>query len=98
MTEASADAHGPGGAPRARVAYVQLSSCDDYQPVFQAPAESVAGARLAHVPPLLKKVPAFVPDATSAMLNLVPPFDVSDKQTTPLSPATTSPTATVSLP
>src|SRR2546423_1107033 len=89
-------AHGPGGMPRARVACVMLSSCDDYQPVFQAPA-SVAGAVLEQSPPLLKKVPAFAPDATSAMLNFVPPFDVSDKQTTPLSPATTSPTATVSF-
>ncbi|MDQ1382079.1 MAG: hypothetical protein QOJ71_2798 [Actinomycetota bacterium] len=47
---------------------------------------------------LPKNVPAFGPVATSAMENTVPPFEASEMQTTPLSPAVTaSPTESVIL-
>src|SRR5690242_10433529 len=68
--------------------------CDDYQP--EPRAESAASVIVPHAPvPLPKYVPALGPAAMSAIANVVPDFDFSERHTMSFVPTLEFPTATV---
>ena len=89
----------PGDAPRARrgirVVVVRVTA---YQPVFQRRRASPARV-LAHVPPLLKYVPALAPTQRQRCVNIVPRLRrLATGRRRRCRPSVTLPTATVSLP